>query len=59
MKLEVTQFTESYMAKEHLFLAINEVSNTVTYTYTGMNNTSSLIDHFIMSENMCLLANNY
>ena len=50
---------QNFIEKENLFLAINEVINTVTYTYTGMNNTSSLIDHFIMSENMCLLANNY
>ena len=50
---------QNFIEKENLFLAINDVINTVTHTYTGMNNTSSLIDHFIMSENMCLLANNY
>ena len=50
---------QNFIEKENLFLAVNEVINTVTHTYTGINNTSSLIDHFIMSENMCLLANNY
>ena len=50
---------QNFIEKENLFLAISEVINTVTHTYTGINNTSSLIDHFIMSENMCLLANNY
>ena len=50
---------QNFIEKDNLFLAMNEVINTVTHTYTGINNTSSLIDHFIMSENMCLLANNY
>ena len=49
----------NYMDKENLFLAINEVRNTVKFTYKGINNSVSLIDHFIMTENMCLLTKNY
>ena len=46
----------NYMDKENLFLAINEVRNTVKFTYKGINNSISLIDHFIMTENICLLT---
>ena len=49
----------NYMDRENLFLAINEVINTVKFTYKGINNFVSLLDHFIMTENLCLLAKNY
>ena len=49
----------NYMDKENLFLAINKVRNTVKFKFKGINNSVSLIDHFIMTKNMCLLTKNY
>ena len=46
----------NFMDNENLFLAINEVINTVNFTYKDINNSVSLIDQFIMTENRCVLA---
>ena len=50
---------QNFMDKENIFLAIREISNSVKYTYTGINNSTSLIDHFIVSDNICLLTRKY
>ena len=49
----------NHIDKENLFLAINEITNTVKFTYKGINNSVESVDHFIMTENMCLLAKKY
>ena len=38
---------------------LNNVDNSVQYTYRGINNNVSLIDHFILSKNMRSLIGYY
>ena len=50
---------QNFMDRENIFPAIRETNNSVKYTHTGMNNSTSLIDHFLVSDNMCLLIRKY
>ena len=38
---------QNFMDRENIFSAIREINNSVRYTYTGINNSTPLIDHFI------------
>ena len=38
---------------------LNNVDNSVKYTYRGINNNVSVIDHFIVSENIRSLIGDY
>ena len=49
----------NFIRHENLNLVLNNVDNSVEYTYRGINNNVSLIDHFIVSENMRLLIGDY
>ena len=49
----------NFIEQENLFLVFKETINNVAYTYKGASNASSLIDHFIVSEDLTMLANNY
>ena len=42
---------QNFMDWENIFPAIRESNNLVKYTYTGINNSTSLIDHLIVSDN--------
>ena len=41
---------QKLVAGENLSLALNTVNNSVEHTYMGVNNSTSLIDHFIVSD---------
>ena len=43
---------QKFVAQENLSLALSAVDNTIEHTYRGFNNSVSLIDHFIVSENV-------
>ena len=43
---------QKFVAQENLSLALSAVDNTIEHTYRGFNNSVSLIDHFIVSENI-------
>ena len=47
------------MDEEDLFLVFKETINNVTYTYKDANNATSLIDHFLVSEDVTMLASDY
>ena len=49
----------NFIRDEKLNLVLNNVDNSVEYTYRGINNNVSLIDHFIVSENMRSLIEDY
>ena len=49
----------NFIRDENLNLVLNNVNNSVEYTYRGINNNVSLIDHFIVSENMRSLIEDY
>ena len=50
---------QNYMDEENLFLVFKKTINNVAYTYKGANNATSLIDHFIESEDVTMLASDY
>ena len=43
---------QKFVAEENLSLALNTVDNSVDHTYRGVNNSTSLIDHFIVSDSI-------
>ena len=43
---------QKFVAEENLSLALSTVDNSVEYTYIGVNNSTSLIDHFIVSNSI-------
>ena len=50
----------NFIRDENLNLVLNNVDNSVEYTYRGINNNVSLINHFIASENMrSLIGDDY
>ena len=42
-----------FVSEEILSFVLKDRPNSIDYTYKGMNNNVSLIDHFIVSENLC------
>ena len=42
----------SFIENENLYFAINKIPNKVPFTFTGIKDNHSLIDHFIISKNM-------
>ena len=50
---------QNFMDEENLFLVLKETINNVAYTYKGASNATSLIDHFIVSEDLTMLASDY
>ena len=50
---------QNFMDDENLFLVFKETINNMAYTYKGANNATSLIDHFIVSEDETMLASDY
>ena len=49
---------QNFMDEENMFSVFKQTIN-VAYTYKGANNTTSLIDHFIVSEDVTMLASDY
>ena len=43
---------QKFVAEENLSLALSTVDNSVEHTYIGVNNSTSLIDHFIVSNSI-------
>ena len=43
---------QKFVTHENLSLALSAVDNTIEHTYRGFNNSVSLIDHFIVPENI-------
>ena len=43
---------QKFAAEENLSLTLSTVDNFVEHTYMGVNNSTSLIDHFIMSDSI-------
>ena len=43
---------QKFVAEENLSLALNTVDNSVEHTYIGVNNNTSLIEHFIVSDSI-------
>ena len=50
---------QNFMDEKNMFLVFKETINNVAYTYKGANNATSLIDHFIVSEDVTMLASDY
>ena len=50
---------QNFMDEENLFLVFKKTINDVAYTYKGASNATSLIDHFIVSEDLTVLASDY
>ena len=50
---------QNFMEEENLFLVFKKTINNVAYTYKGVSNATSLIDHFIVSEDLAMLESNY
>ena len=50
---------QKFMDEENMFLVFKKTINNVAYTYKGANNAASLIDHFIVSEDLTMLASDY
>ena len=48
-----------FISEENLSFVLKDRPNSVDYTYKGMNNNVSLIDHFIVSENICSRIEGY
>ena len=42
-----------FVSEEILSFVLKDRPKSIDYTYKGMNNNVSLIDHFIVSENLC------
>ena len=45
---------QNFMDEKNLFLVFKETINDVAYTYKGANNATSLIDYFIVSEDVTM-----
>ena len=43
---------QKFVAEENFSLALSTVDNSVEHTYRGVNNSTSLIDHFIVSDSI-------
>ena len=43
---------QKFVAEEDLSLALSTVDNSVEHSYMGVNNSTSLIDHFIVSDSI-------
>ena len=50
---------QNFMDKENLFTVFKDTINNVAYTYKGANSATPLIDHFIVSEDVTMLASDY
>ena len=50
---------QNFMDNENLFLVFKETIHNVAYTYKGENNATSLIDHFIVSEDVTMVASEH
>ena len=50
---------QNFIDKENLFLVFKETIYNVAYTYKGASNATYLIDHFIVSEDVTMLASEH
>ena len=48
-----------FISEENLSFVLKDRPNSIDYTYKSMNNNVSLIDHFIVSENICSRIEEY
>ena len=49
----------NFISNKNFNFLLNSVDNSVEYTYRGINNNVSLIDHFIVSNNTCRLMETF